>query len=86
MAEYKIHIESQMEPWMSWRNYGSWHIDHIIQIAMYKGTWDLHKVMNYRNLRPLSAKQNDERPKKKIELELVKQHDIFDLLPEKSQD
>ena len=64
----KGYIESQFKPGMSWDNHTSngWHIDHIKQCC----TFDLSKsseqlkCFNYKNLRPLWAKDNLERPKR----------------------
>jgi len=58
----KKHLESQFKPGMSWDNYGfyGWHIDHIKSCC----TFDLSKpeeqlkCFNYKNLRPLWAKEN----------------------------
>jgi len=60
--QLKEHLESQFEDWMTWDNWGEWHIDHITpQSALpydslnhpnFLKAWDL------KNLRPLSATQN----------------------------
>jgi len=63
----KNHLEKQFTSGMSWDNYGKWHIDHIKQCC----TFDLRipeqqkSCFNYTNLRPLWAKDNQERPKYK---------------------
>jgi hypothetical protein len=62
----KKHLESQFTKGMTWDNYGEWHVDHIKQCC----TFDLSKLtqqekcFNYKNLRPLWAKDNLERPKR----------------------
>jgi len=64
----KKYIEKQFIKGMSWENYGlyGWHIDHIKQCC----TFDLSKseeqlkCFNYKNLRPLWAKDNYKRPKR----------------------
>ena len=59
--EYLIkHIESQFESWMSWDNYGKWHIDHILPCAIFdlSDEKDQKACFHYTNLRPLEASQN----------------------------
>jgi len=29
LTDLMKHLESRFEPWMNWKNYGKWHIDHI---------------------------------------------------------
>jgi hypothetical protein len=59
--EFKIHIESSWEPWMTWdnrglyngqKNYG-WDIDHIIPQSKAMTEGELIKLNNYKNLKPL---------------------------------
>jgi len=56
------HLESQFQENMSWKNYGKWHIDHIIPISLFniisikcKG---FKKCWSLENLRPLWAFEN----------------------------
>lgn len=65
--EFKTHIESQWESWMSWENYGKyekdkynvgWDIDHITPISSAKTEEDLYKLNHYTNLQPLCSKVN----------------------------
>jgi hypothetical protein len=56
--EAKTHIESLFTEGMSWNNYGSWHIDHIVPIAS-ATTLEEAKALNHiSNLQPLWAKDN----------------------------
>lgn len=54
------HIEAQWYDGMSWTNYGSWHVDHIVPIS----SVDLSdrdaalRVFNFQNLQPLWAHEN----------------------------
>lgn len=54
------HLESQFKGGMSWDNYGTWHIDHILPLSKF----DLSKredfliACNYKNLQPLWADEN----------------------------
>lgn len=60
--EFKIHIESQFEDGMTWDNYGfyGWHIDHIIPCYKFdlKDPEQQKICFNYKNQRPLWAKDN----------------------------
>ena len=55
--EFKIHIESQFENWMSWDNYGlyngnpnfGWDIDHIIPTSLAITEEDVINLNNYKN-------------------------------------
>jgi hypothetical protein len=60
LLEYKKYIENQFEEWMSWDNWGlrTWHIDHIIPLSSAKTEEEIYKLWDYKNLRPLSAKEN----------------------------
>tara|TARA_Y100000310_G_scaffold263088_1_gene273071 strand:+ start:2036 stop:2620 length:585 start_codon:yes stop_codon:yes gene_type:complete len=60
--QLKEHIESQFEDWMTWDNWGEWHIDHIypqskliydsLEHPNFQKCWDLS------NLQPLRAEDN----------------------------
>ncbi len=56
------HLESLFKPNMTWKNYGKWHIDHIIPISSFNITSaeceDFKKCWTLENLRPLWAKIN----------------------------
>lgn len=60
--EYQQHMESQFEDGMTWENYGTaWHIDHTLPVApVIKkfGEAALPVVFNYRNCKPMWAKEN----------------------------
>jgi len=58
--QFKLHLESQFEPWMNWDNRGlfngqlnyGWDIDHIISMASAKTQEDVIRLNHYTNLRP----------------------------------
>ena len=60
IEELKKHLESKFEDGMSWDNYGTWHVDHIIGCA----NFDLsdHKqqqiCFHYTNLQPMWGEHN----------------------------
>jgi|TARA_R110000823_G_C15727310_1_gene479333 hypothetical protein len=60
--QLREHIESQFEDWMTWDNYGLWHIDHIYPQS--KLPYDSLEHPNFQkcwaleNLRPLDAIEN----------------------------
>jgi hypothetical protein len=64
--EFKLHLESQFQPWMSWDNYGlyngelnyGWDIDHIVPLASAKTEEELLKLNHYTNLQPLCSYTN----------------------------
>lgn len=64
--EFKEHIESKFESWMSWDNYGlyngefnyGWDIDHIIPSSSAITEEDVIKLNHYKNLKPLCSKFN----------------------------
>jgi hypothetical protein len=43
---------------MSWDNYGSWHIDHIMPLSSAQTTEEFNKLCHYSNLQPLWAHEN----------------------------
>lgn len=64
--EFKLYIESQFEPWMTWENYGKyngelnhgWDLDHIVPLATAKTEEDVIKLNHYKNFQPLCSKVN----------------------------
>jgi len=66
IIEFKEHLESQFEEWMSFGNHGKyngeynfgWDIDHIIELKTAKTEDDIIKLNHYTNLRPLDSKIN----------------------------
>jgi hypothetical protein len=60
----KEHLQSQFKNGMSWDNYGSWHIDHIIPLSSAKTTEEFNKLCHYSNLQPLWASENLSKGKK----------------------
>jgi len=58
LNELKEHLQSQFKEDMSWENYGSWHIDHIIPLSSAKNIEEINKLCHYSNLQPLWASEN----------------------------
>jgi len=64
--EFKEHIESQWEDWMSWDNYGlyngkencGWEYDHIIPVSSAECEEDIYKLNHYSNIQPLCSYVN----------------------------
>lgn len=64
--EFKQHLESQFEDWMTWDNYGKyngqlnygWDIDHIIPLNIAKDEKGIVALNHYTNLKPLCSKVN----------------------------
>ncbi len=60
VLELKAHLESLFKPGMTWENYGTWHVDHIIPISSFdlNDEAELLKACHYTNLQPLWAEEN----------------------------
>ena len=60
--QLKKHLEKLFLPDMSWDNYGKWHVDHLIPIAVFNFTKTEHRDFKrcwaLSNLQPLWAKDN----------------------------
>jgi hypothetical protein len=65
--EFRDHLESQFEPWMSWDNHGNydpnnktWQMDHIRPMAAFdlSDSEQQKTVCHYSNVRPILAKNN----------------------------
>lgn len=67
--EFKNHLESKFESWMTWDNHGNWNgipcelniawdIDHIIPTSSAKTEEELLKLNHYSNLQPLCSYTN----------------------------
>ena len=56
----KQYLESKFTKGMTWKNYGKWHIDHIIACAKFdiSKIKEQYKCFNYTNLQPLWARDN----------------------------
>lgn len=70
--ELKVHLERQFTQGMSWDNYGSWHIDHIVPLSSFKISDihdpDIRRAWGLPNLRPLWAPENIRKHAKRIHL------------------
>jgi len=67
--EFKEHIESKWEDWMTWDNYGNpkdgiieenktWDIDHIVPISSAINENEVIKLNHFTNLQPLCSYEN----------------------------
>ena len=56
------HLESKFEEWMTWDNYGKWHIDHIKPQSLFKfettENKEFRECWKLENLQPLEAIEN----------------------------
>ena len=72
--EFKQHLESKFETWMTWDNYGlyngtanyGWDIDHIIPSSTALTEEDVIKLNHYTNLQPMCSYYNRDVKKNKI--------------------
>ncbi len=55
MIDLRQHLEIQFQPGMSWDNYGTWHIDHIVALCKFdlSDRNQFLKACSYTNLQPL---------------------------------
>lgn len=62
VEELKQHLESKFQEGMSWDNYGEWHIDHKIPVAVFNFDHpediDFKRCWALENLQPMWAKEN----------------------------
>jgi hypothetical protein len=69
IEQFKLHIESQFEPWMNWDNYGNpkdgvyelnktWDIDHIKPVSKAITENDIMALNHFSNLKPLCTYVN----------------------------
>lgn len=63
--EFKLYIESQFEPWMTWENHGvysskkiTWQLDHKTPISLAKTKDDVIRLNHHTNFQPLEALKN----------------------------
>ncbi len=56
------HLEAQFEDWMTWENYGEWHIDHIKPQSLFNYTKpedpEFKECWSLDNLQPLERMEN----------------------------
>lgn len=55
---FQEHIINQFTEGMTIKNYGEWHIDHIIPLSSAQSKIELEKLCHYTNLQPLWAIDN----------------------------
>ena len=60
------HLQSLFEKGMSWKNYGAWHLDHIVGLIKFNLTKESQKIAanHYSNIRPIWGTKNLKRKKK----------------------
>lgn len=56
--ELKEHLEKQFDENMSWDNYGTWHVDHIIPITKFDKSTPIYVINHLENLQPLDGIEN----------------------------
>jgi hypothetical protein len=67
IEEFKLHLESQFQPWMNWNNQAGhiipgpnlvWDVDHILPLAGAQTEEDVYRLHHYTNFQPLCAHYN----------------------------
>ena len=56
--KYIQHIQSQFTEGMTWENYGTWQVDHVIPLSAGVNDNEWRMLNRYTNLRPMWAIQN----------------------------
>jgi hypothetical protein len=54
----KEHLEKLFRRGMTWKNYGEWHVDHLVPLASATTEEDIICLNHYSNLRPLWGEEN----------------------------
>ena len=59
-TQLKKYLETKFLPGMTWKNHSpkGWHVDHIIPLSSAKSYEDIVRLMHYKNLQPMWAKDN----------------------------
>jgi hypothetical protein len=55
---FKSYIEARFQDGMTWDNYGEWHFDHIIPLAIARTEKKVMQLNHYTNFRPMRASDN----------------------------
>ena len=84
--QFKEHLESQFEPWMSWDNRGlyngtpdyGWDIDHIVPVSSANNEIELLQLNHYTNLKPLCSYINRDVKMAKVHINIDNCKLIFD--------
>jgi len=60
ITDLMVHLEGNFEVGMSWKNYGQWHVDHVIPLSNFDLTDPAQQfaAANWKNLQPLWAVDN----------------------------
>ncbi len=60
------HLQSLFKKGMNWKNYGAWHLDHIVGLIKFNLTRESQKTAanHYSNIRPIWGTSNLKRKKK----------------------
>lgn len=56
--DFKLYIEKQFKPGMSWDNRSEWHLDHKTPISWAKSEEEIYQLNHYTNFQPLWAIEN----------------------------
>lgn len=60
LPRLRLHIQSQWDATMTWVNYGSWHLDHVLPVSAFHVDDPVHCLVlcHWTNIQPLWGHQN----------------------------
>lgn len=67
-SEFRVHIERQFLPGMTWDSRDAWHVDHIVPISSATNEAEVIALNHFTNLRPLWAVDNLKKSDKRTHL------------------
>lgn len=81
IKEFRIHLESKFESWMSWSNHGKyngeldfgWDMDHIVPVSSAIDENEVYLLNHYTNLQPLCSRINRDIKKSKLDFNCKKE-------------
>ena len=74
------HIESRFKKGMSWENYGSWVVDHLVPLSSAEDDIELIELCCYTNLQPLWRSENASKADKIVACRVEYKHEIVELV------
>ena len=71
-----LHIESRLRSGMTWDNYGSWELDHIVPLGSAEDDIHLIELCHFSNIQPLWASENRAKNNKILTCRVEFKHEL----------